>query len=215
MQARSDERRRMRIVTFDPRHHDPALEAGHGNRLERAAPAPQRAPEPCGIHLLPAPAAGVGGGVGCRIVRLLEKEQVRRLAESLQTWLPGLAADRPEDPGEAAAAEAGQLDLTPPLEPDFRVGQLLLSYDADRDRVVIEATELQAGEDEDPAELPDPLTVRLFVTRPQTRAQLRVLARHGSQVVARGRPLCPLCGNPLDPTGHICPAQNGHRPSAT
>jgi uncharacterized repeat protein (TIGR03847 family) len=80
---------------------------------------------------------------------------------------------------------------------------------------VIEATELQAGEDDDegqsPAELPDPLTVRLFVTR----AQLRVLARHGSEVVSRGRPLCPLCGNPLDPTGHICPAQNGHRPTAT
>jgi uncharacterized repeat protein (TIGR03847 family) len=148
-----------------------------------------------------------------QVTLLVEKEQVRRLAESLQSWLPELAADRPEDPGEAAAAEAGQLDLAPPLEPDFRVGQLSLSYDADRDRVVIEATELQAGEDEDqdPAELPDPLTVRLFVTRPQ----LRVLARHGSQVVARGRPLCPLCGNPLDPTGHICPAQNGHRPTAT
>jgi uncharacterized repeat protein (TIGR03847 family) len=53
--------------------------------------------------------------------------------------------------------------------------------------------------------------VRLLVTR----AQLRVLARHGAEVVARGRPLCPLCGNPLDPTGHICPALNGHRPSAT
>jgi uncharacterized repeat protein (TIGR03847 family) len=148
-----------------------------------------------------------------QVTLLVEKEQVRRLAESLQTWLPELAADRPEDPGEAAAAEAGQLDLAPPLEPDFRVGQLLLSYDAERDRVVIEATELQTGgdEDEDLLELADPLTVRLFVTR----AQLRVLARHGSQVVARGRPTCPLCGNPLDPTGHICPAQNGHRPSAT
>jgi uncharacterized repeat protein (TIGR03847 family) len=152
-----------------------------------------------------------------QVTLLVEKEQVRRLAESLQTWLPELAADRPEDPGEAAAAEAGQLDLAPPLEPDFRVGQLSLSYDAERDRVVIVATELQAGEDEDDEddeellELADPLTVRLFVTR----AQLRVLARHGSQVVARGRPTCPLCGNPLDPTGHICPAQNGHRPSAT
>ena len=150
-----------------------------------------------------------------QVTLLVEKEQVRRLAESLQTWLPGLAADRPEDPGEAAAAEAGQLALAPPLEPDFRVGQLTLSYDPERDRVVIEATEFQAGEDDDegqgPAGLPDPLTVRLFVTR----AQLRVLARHGSEVVARGRPLCPLCGNPLDPTGHICPAQNGHRPTAT
>jgi uncharacterized repeat protein (TIGR03847 family) len=151
-----------------------------------------------------------------QVTLLVEKEQVRRLAESLQTWLPELAADRPEDPGEAAAAEASQLDLAPPLEPDFRVGQLSLSYDADRDRVTLVATEVQAGEDEDdededPLELPDPRTVRLVVTR----AQLRVLARHGSQVVARGRPLCPLCGNPLDPTGHICPAQNGHRPSAT
>jgi uncharacterized repeat protein (TIGR03847 family) len=146
-----------------------------------------------------------------QVTLLVEKEQVRRLAESLQSWLPELAADRPEDPGEAAAAEASQLELTPPLEPDFRVGQLSLSYDAERDRVLVVATELQADEEEDPLEAPEPLEVRLYVTR----AQLRVLARHGAQVVARGRPLCPLCGNPLDPTGHICPAQNGHRPSVT
>jgi len=147
-----------------------------------------------------------------QVTLLVEKEQVRRLAESLQTWLPELAADRPEDPGEAAAAEASELGLEAPLEPDFRVGQLQLSYDGERDRVVIVATEYQAEDaDDDPLEQPEPLQVRLFVTRPQ----LRVLARHGSQVVARGRPLCPLCGNPLDPTGHICPAQNGHRPPTT
>ena len=84
-----------------------------------------------------------------QVTLLVEKEQVRRLAERLQTWLPELAADRPEDPGEAAAAEAGQLALAPPLEPDFRVGQLTLSYDAERDRVMIEATEFQAGEDDE------------------------------------------------------------------
>ena len=122
----------------------------------------------------------------------MEKEQVRRLAENLQTWLPELA-------------------LSEPLEPDFRVGQLSLSYDPERDRVLVVATELQPDEDEDLLEPPEPLEVRLYVTR----AQLRVLARHGAEVVARGRPLCPLCGNPLDPGGHICPAQNGHRPSAT
>jgi len=105
--------------------------------------------------------------------------------------------------------------LSEPLEPDFRVGQLSLSYDPERDRVVVVATELVA-DDEQPEELapelaPEPQEVRLVVTRPQ----LRVLARHGSQVVARGRPLCPLCGNPLDPSGHTCPALNGHRPTAT
>ena len=146
-----------------------------------------------------------------QVTLLVEKEQVRRLAENLQTWLPELAASRPEDPAEAAAAEAGELALSEPLEPDFRVGQLTLSYDPERDRVLVVATELQADEEEDPLEAPEPLEVRLYVTRPQ----LRVLARHGAQVVARGRPLCPLCGNPLDPTGHICPAQNGHRPSVT
>jgi uncharacterized repeat protein (TIGR03847 family) len=150
-----------------------------------------------------------------QVTLLVEKEQVRRLAESLQSWLPELAADRPEDPEEARVAEAGELALTEPLEPDFRVGQLSLSYDPERDRVVVVATELVAGEEEpeEPAPEPalDPQEVRLFVTRPQ----LRVLARHGSQVVARGRPLCPLCGNPLDPSGHICPALNGHRPTAT
>jgi uncharacterized repeat protein (TIGR03847 family) len=145
-----------------------------------------------------------------QVTLLVEKEQVRRLAENLQTWLPELAAGRPEDPVEAAAAEAGELALAEPLEPDFRVGQLLLSYDAERDRVLVVATELQV-EEEEPLELPEPLEVRLYVTR----AQLRVLARHGAQVVARGRPLCPLCGNPLDPTGHICPALNGHRPGVT
>ena len=150
-----------------------------------------------------------------QVTLLVEKEQVRRLAESLQSWLPELAADRPEDPEEARVAEAGELALSEPLEPDFRVGQLSLSYDPERDRVVVVATELVAGDDE-PEELapepaPEPQEVRLFVTRPQ----LRVLARHGSQVVTRGRPLCPLCGNPLDPSGHICPALNGHRPTAT
>ena len=91
-----------------------------------------------------------------QVTLLVEKEQVRRLAESLEAWLPELASDRPEDPGEAAAAEAGELALAPPLEPDFRVGQLSLSYDAERDRVVVIATELQAGEEEDPVELPRP-----------------------------------------------------------
>jgi uncharacterized repeat protein (TIGR03847 family) len=30
------------------------------------------------------------------------------------------------------------------------------------------------------------------------------------EVVRAGRPPCPLCGAPLDPTGHFCPRRNGH-----
>ncbi len=146
-----------------------------------------------------------------QVTLLVEKEQVRVLAERLAAWLPELAVDLPEDPVEVQAAEAAALDLQEPVEPDFRVGQLSLSYDPERDRVVVVATELVVADPDDPeAELPEPQEVHLWVTRPQ----LRVLARHGSAVVARGRPSCPLCGNPLDPAGHVCPALNGQRPNA-
>jgi hypothetical protein len=30
-------------------------------------------------------------------------------------------------------------------------------------------------------------------------------------VAAAGRPRCELCGNPIGPEGHVCPALNGHR----
>jgi uncharacterized repeat protein (TIGR03847 family) len=46
-----------------------------------------------------------------------------------------------------------------------------------------------------------------------TREQMLSLARHGALVCAAGRPRCPLCGNPMDPEGHRCPALNGHRGS--
>ena len=145
-----------------------------------------------------------------QITLLVEKDQVRVLAERVIAWLPELAADKPEDPGEVRAAEAGDLRLNEPVEPDFRVGQLALTYDRDRDRVVLVATELAPQGDDDlqePAQ--EAREVRLWVPR----AQLRVMARHGAQVVRQGREPCPLCGNPLDPTGHVCPAQNGHRPT--
>jgi uncharacterized repeat protein (TIGR03847 family) len=44
-----------------------------------------------------------------------------------------------------------------------------------------------------------------------TREQMLSLARHGAAVCAAGRPRCQLCGNPIDPEGHQCPALNGHR----
>jgi uncharacterized repeat protein (TIGR03847 family) len=42
-----------------------------------------------------------------------------------------------------------------------------------------------------------------------TREQMLSLARHGAAVCERGRPRCQLCGNPIDPEGHHCPALNG------
>jgi uncharacterized repeat protein (TIGR03847 family) len=43
-----------------------------------------------------------------------------------------------------------------------------------------------------------------------TRGQSRSLSRKIAEVVAGGRPLCPLCDMPIDPEGHVCPRSNGH-----
>jgi uncharacterized repeat protein (TIGR03847 family) len=69
--------------------------------------------------------------------------------------------------------------------------------------------ELEAGLD--PQLDDDPEVERGKVRFWATREQMLSLARHGAAVCAAGRPRCQLCGNPIDPEGHQCPALNGHR----
>jgi uncharacterized repeat protein (TIGR03847 family) len=67
--------------------------------------------------------------------------------------------------------------------------------------------DIGAGQEGGPDEPPrEPSRVRLWATR----EQMLSLARHGASVCAKGRPRCQLCGNPIDPEGHICPMLNGH-----
>jgi uncharacterized repeat protein (TIGR03847 family) len=60
------------------------------------------------------------------------------------------------------------------------------------------------GIDEDEEDGPDTLRVRL------TAEVARSFVNRAIEVVAAGRLPCPLCGQPLDPQGHICPRRNGH-----
>jgi uncharacterized repeat protein (TIGR03847 family) len=41
-----------------------------------------------------------------------------------------------------------------------------------------------------------------------TLAQLRQFAARAEEVCAAGRPICPTCGEPMDPSGHSCPGEN-------
>ena len=50
-------------------------------------------------------------------------------------------------------------------------------------------------------------SVRVVLSPPQARA----FARRARALVSAGRPPCPFCGGPLDPTGHICPRANGYK----
>jgi uncharacterized repeat protein (TIGR03847 family) len=66
---------------------------------------------------------------------------------------------------------------------------------------LLAAFEGTADDDEDG---PDLLRVRL------SAEDARGFVNRALEVVAAGRLPCPLCGQPLDPTGHICPRRNGH-----
>jgi uncharacterized repeat protein (TIGR03847 family) len=66
------------------------------------------------------------------------------------------------------------------------------------------ASILAAFETSDDEDGPDVLRVRV------TAAAARSFVRRAAEVIASGRPPCPLCGQPLDKQGHICPRRNGH-----
>ncbi|MFL5680516.1 MAG: DUF3090 family protein [Chloroflexota bacterium] len=145
---------------------------------------------------------------------VLEKVQVAVLADRLSRLLDELEQRGVTAPADTATADVAPLDE--PIVEAFRAGTLTLGWDGDADRVLVEARArtdededeetlaAELEEDDDAAEGPDIFRVRL--TAPAARAFVERAAR----VVASGRPPCPLCGEPLDPQGHICPRRNGH-----
>jgi uncharacterized repeat protein (TIGR03847 family) len=144
----------------------------------------------------------------------LEKYQVSVLAERLDELLDEVLRRSGGSSIVPAVAPAelqddGPLEL--PLMEEFRVGSIALAWDADGGRVVIEVQE-ETDEPVEPlaedvsADGPGVLRVRI------TPAMARAFAQRALQIVAAGRPPCPLCGLPLDADGHVCPRQNGHRP---
>ena len=152
-------------------------------------------------------------GAGRTVSVALEKVQVQVLAERLEELLETVRrstdADVPPVPVRTLEDTA---PLDAPVEEEFRVGSMGLAWETDSERCVVEALAQAdaAGGDEveplsDAEEGPDALRVRL------TAAQATAFVARSLRVVAAGRPPCPLCSLPLDPEGHVCPRQNGHR----
>lgn len=141
----------------------------------------------------------IQAGAGDQLVTLLiEKEQVQALAQSIARLLSII----PEVEDEGRDVPDDELELAEPLLPEWRAGAMALDYDEGRDRIVLVIQEAVEEESEE-----QPANLRISATRSQVHA----LALHGAEVVAAGRPRCRICGGPIDPEGHTCPALNGHR----
>jgi uncharacterized repeat protein (TIGR03847 family) len=143
---------------------------------------------------------GVRGDVGNRLF-LFQVREGRRLAiikvekiqlAALAQWISQVLSE---------LGRLGHLPddfaLEPEYEADFVAGDIAVSLDEEAQAidVTIESIEEDSS-----------LNVRL------SREWAAGLAIAIVRLVEAGRPLCPLCGGPLDPKGHDCPRTNGHRP---
>jgi uncharacterized repeat protein (TIGR03847 family) len=98
---------------------------------------------------------------------------------------------------------------------EWAVGTIGVSYDEELDRIVVVLEEIGTGEEDEERE-DDELDEDGHVLRVAlSREQAAAFAIHATRLVEAGRPPCPLCSLPLDPSGHDCPRTNGHRPPVT
>ncbi|MDQ3812088.1 MAG: DUF3090 domain-containing protein [Chloroflexota bacterium] len=138
----------------------------------------------------------------------VEKEQLQALGLAIEQVLADFKSR-----GLARASRQPPIE-TFPANPtvDFKVGRLALGQDESElesgPRYVLLVYDIEGSgtEEEEPSQ---PAT---FATR-ATRDQLRALSRNIAEVVAAGRPRCPLCGEPIDKANapHGCIRGNGHK----
>ena len=170
---------------------------------------------------------------------VLEKVQVQVLAERLALLVAEIGRRGVQVPEALAPSDDDTAPLGEPLVEAFRVGTMTLGWDPEHEQVVIEARaqeevdedEDEASddddadaddddeEDEDPDEDDEPVTLEIDDSDPDgpdlvrvrlTPLAARAFVERSLRTVAAGRPPCPFCGQPLDPTGHICPRKNGY-----
>jgi uncharacterized repeat protein (TIGR03847 family) len=153
---------------------------------------------------------------GTRIVSIvLEKVQVAALVQRLVDLLEELERRGIAEAPEEVAVPSDLAPLDEPLNEAFRAASLSIGWDGTTERVLIEAEsepdeaaevsiEIEDEDEELEDEGPDSLRVRVTPMAARTFIEGAIL------LLASGRPPCPLCGQPLDPQGHLCPRRNGH-----
>ncbi|MDZ4159652.1 MAG: DUF3090 family protein, partial [Anaerolineaceae bacterium] len=105
---------------------------------------------------------------------LVEKVHLQSLAVGVEQFLQELSQRFPELEQASAEFDEQKMHIHPPVDPLFRVGELGVAYDSDRDQLILVARELRS--DDRPTE--DLRVVRFWCTR----SQLRAMSRWGLEV---------------------------------
>ena len=142
---------------------------------------------------------------GPQVVTLrLEKQQVALLADYLDRLLVTY---------EFGAAEPVAMpDLAQPLLSEWIIGSMMVAIDEARSMIVIIAEEMvlievdpdDPDDDIDLDDEPSGAQARFCLTRSQVEA----FVEGAREVIGGGRPICRLCGGPMNAEGHSCPRMN-------
>jgi uncharacterized repeat protein (TIGR03847 family) len=130
----------------------------------------------------------------------IEKMQAALLVDRLDELLTQVGAL-----GHPVAAETMDNEpLITPIVEDFALSAMSLSWDSDSQCVILEC---ETRSDESVLPVDNVVIVRAVLTA----SAASEFIRRTRSVLAAGRPPCPLCSMPLEPSGHICPRANGYR----
>ena len=148
---------------------------------------------------------------GKQIVSIaLEKQQSAQLAEKIDEVLDQLLTldGNPIHVPTSTPLELVDNEDLEPVEEQFRAGVMSLGWDPTTAQLVIEAYPLGEVEEDDDGFLADEddesddAEEVLRVKMPVGTA--RAFAKRTREVVGAGRPICVICGQPIDADGHTC-----------
>ncbi|MCH8875187.1 MAG: DUF3090 family protein, partial [Chloroflexi bacterium] len=135
------------------------------------------------------------GSASCTV--WLEKEQLFQLGIYLQEVVEAMSPEDKQRQGVSSEPEWSGDEISI----DFKAGQMMLSHDPDSN-----SFRLLAYEREEEGSNEEIASVGFWISI----AQAETVAADALRICSAGRPLCFLCGQPINPDGHACPRSNGH-----
>ena len=135
---------------------------------------------------------------------VLEKEQAAVLAEKIDEILDGLMASGDDGLSIPADTPVELVDNDPldePVDGEFRTGTMALGWDPTTAQITLQAFSIY-DEEADPETLAGEPESVLLLKMPVGTS--RAFAHRTREIVGAGRPLCPFCAQPMDPSGHTC-----------
>ncbi|WP_413544365.1 DUF3090 family protein [Citricoccus nitrophenolicus] len=142
---------------------------------------------------------------GTRIVSIaLEKLQSALLAEKVDEVLDQLITvegNRFSVP-TSTPVELVDNDQLESVQEQFRAGAIGIGWDPTTAQILLEVLPIAGDDDASLEEGTAAESEKLLVRMPVGTA--RAFTLRTREVVDAGRPLCTLCGHPMDPDGHIC-----------